>query len=398
MKNKEVVIIGAGPYGLSAAAYLQAAGLDPHVVGQPMSFWKENMPRGMCLRSSVEASRIAAPQRHLSVAAFQRDLGRKLPEPIPIADFVAYGEWFQKKAAPNLDTRHVDNVCRNGSGFILTFADGEKMHAKSVVLALGISRFARRPQQFDGVPENLAAHSSKFSDPAKFKGKRVVVVGRGQSALEYAAILGDHQADVEVLARAERINYLQPRWRLPIFRALTPGPLQPLSYYLRPPTDLGDFRTARKMANPDKFRKQSPEFQEVLLKAVKNPCGSHWLRPRLEKVRLTTGTSVVSAVPDRERLKLVLSDGRTETVDYVVLATGYVIDVSRFHVLDESLRRELKTENGYPLLSAHLETSVPGLYMTGVVSERTIGPTLRFVCGTFNSGPRLATAIAGSRH
>src|SRR5262245_52582233 len=103
MKSKEIVIIGAGPYGLSTAACLQAAGLDPYVIGEPMGFWKENMPNGMCLRSTVEASRIAAPQKNLSIDAFQRGLGRKIPEPVPIADFVSYGEWFQKQIAPNPD-------------------------------------------------------------------------------------------------------------------------------------------------------------------------------------------------------------------------------------------------------------------------------------------------------
>ena len=63
MKSKEVVIVGAGPYGLSAAAYLQRAGVEPYVIGQPMAFWKKNMPKRMLLRSGIEASNIAAPQR-----------------------------------------------------------------------------------------------------------------------------------------------------------------------------------------------------------------------------------------------------------------------------------------------------------------------------------------------
>jgi cation diffusion facilitator CzcD-associated flavoprotein CzcO len=393
MKSKEVVVIGAGPYGLSTAAYLQAAGLNPYVIGQPMTFWKENMPRGMCLRSTPEASRIAAPQKQFSLQAFERVLGRKLPEPVPVEDFVRYGEWFQKQVVPDLDTRHVQNVARNGNGFVLTFKDGEKLHAESVVLALGIGQFARRPEQFNGVPKELADHSCNLSDPAKFKGKRVVVIGRGQSALEYAAILNEQQADVEILARADTIKFLGKRWRLGLFRTLTPGPLKPLSYLLRPPTDLGDFRTGRIMANPDKFRKQSPERRQVLLQAVKNPCGSHWLRPRLEKVSARTSTSVKSVEVVKDRLKLTYNDGRTKLVDFVVLATGYVIDVSRYQLLDDSLKRELKIADGYPVLSAHLETSIPGLYMAGVVAERALGPTLRFVCGTYNVGHRIAASL-----
>ena len=105
---------------------------------------------------------------------------------------------------------------------------------------------------------------------------------------------------------------------------------------------------------------------------------------------------MISVEVVNDRLKLVLSDGRTDWVDRVVLATGYSIDVSRYQLLDGSLQRELKTENGYPLLTADLESSIPGLYMAGVVAERTLGPTLRFVCGTFNVGPRLAAAM--TRH
>ena len=40
MSACDVAIIGAGPYGLSAAAHLKAAdGLDVRVFGEPMSFW-----------------------------------------------------------------------------------------------------------------------------------------------------------------------------------------------------------------------------------------------------------------------------------------------------------------------------------------------------------------------
>src|SRR5579862_2901172 len=46
-----VVVIGAGPYGLSVTAHLQGAGIEPCVFGQPMVFWKESMPMKMILRS-----------------------------------------------------------------------------------------------------------------------------------------------------------------------------------------------------------------------------------------------------------------------------------------------------------------------------------------------------------
>jgi cation diffusion facilitator CzcD-associated flavoprotein CzcO len=56
-----VVIIGAGPYGLAAAAHLRAAGVEPRVFGEPMAFWQRQMPKGMRLRSPWTASHIADP-------------------------------------------------------------------------------------------------------------------------------------------------------------------------------------------------------------------------------------------------------------------------------------------------------------------------------------------------
>jgi len=398
VQTKEVVVIGAGPYGLSAAAHLEAAGVEPYVIGQSMAFWKKNMPGGMLLRSKSEASNIAAPQKHLSIAGYEKAIGRKIADPFPIEDFIAYGDWFQRQVAPNLDSRQVRNVSHDGSVFTLTMDDSETVYAKSVVLALGIGLFFHRPEQFAGIPRELAPHSSDLNDFSQFRGKRVAVIGKGQSALEYAALLHENQVEVQIVTRASGLAFRPFAWRKHLFRKLTPGPLKGLSYRIIPPTDLGDVWTARKMADPDLFRRQSPAVQEKLLKDCARPVGAYWLPSRLEGVRVRTRVSVASVVRAGSGLKLALSDGTTEQVDLVVLATGYVIDISKYNVLDDSLRQHIQsTPDGYPVLDANLQTSVDGLYMAGVIAEKTLGPTLRFVTGTSNAGPRLAAAVAGKR-
>lgn len=398
MQKKEVIVIGAGPYGLSAAAYLQAAGVEPYVIGDPMGFWKQNMPKGMFLRSRAEASNIAAPQKHLSIEGYQNVVGRKFPDPLPIEDFVAYGEWFQKQVVPNLDRRRVKNVFKNGSGFEVTFDDGEKIHGESVVLTLGIGLFFYRPEQFFGIPTELAPHSSEVNDLSQFSGKRIAVLGKGQSALEYAAILHENKADVKIITRASEIKFRPFAWRKHLFRQLMPGPLRPLSYRILPPTDLGDIYTARKMADPKKFRRQAREVQESLLRDCTKPVGAHWLPSRLEGVQVKTRVTVTSAERAGAGLKLALSDGSVEEVDMVVLATGYKIDISKYNILDSTLKKHIKTTpGGYPELSTSLQTSVESLYMAGVISEKTLGPTLRFVTGTSNAGPHLAAGISAKR-
>ena len=54
MEHTKLLIIGAGPYGLSTAACAKGWELDPVVLGEPMGFWRHNMPEGMLLRSGVD--------------------------------------------------------------------------------------------------------------------------------------------------------------------------------------------------------------------------------------------------------------------------------------------------------------------------------------------------------
>lgn len=349
------------------------------------------MPGGMLLRSKGEASNIDAPQKHLSIEAYEKTIGRKIPDPLPIEDFVAYGEWFQKQVVPNLDTRQVRNVSRQGELFELTLDDGTQVSAKAVVLALGIGFFLHRPEPFAGVPRHLAPHSSDLNDLSQFRGKRVAVLGKGQSGLEYAAILHESGAEVQIITRAPALAYRPFAWRKNLFRKLTPGPLRGFSYRVLPPTDLGDIKTARKMAHPELFRRQTPEVQEKLLKDCAKPVGAYWLPSRLEKVQLRTSVTITEATATGSGVDIKLSDGTSDHVDFVILATGYKIDISKYSILDASLQQQVqKTADGYPVLDTSLQTSVDGLYMVGVVAERTLGPTLRFVTGTSNAGPRLA--------
>ena len=80
----DVVVIGAGPYGLSAGAYLKAAGLSVCVFGEPMSFWADRMPAGMLLRSPREASNIGDPGAALTLNAYEEASGTAPAAPLPL--------------------------------------------------------------------------------------------------------------------------------------------------------------------------------------------------------------------------------------------------------------------------------------------------------------------------
>src|SRR5262249_38362531 len=188
MTDTNVAIIGAGPYGLAAAAHLRRAGIDVQVFGQPMSFW-QNMPAGLLLRSNWTATCIAEYQGELSLDSFCAATGASFEPPVPLDRFIEYGMWVYQRVAPDVDLRRLEAVEAGPGGFRLTLAGGTTITARRVVVAAGIELFATRPAVAVGLPPELASHTGEHRDFRRFRGARVLVVGGGQSALECAALL-----------------------------------------------------------------------------------------------------------------------------------------------------------------------------------------------------------------
>jgi cation diffusion facilitator CzcD-associated flavoprotein CzcO len=169
MTDTNVAIVGAGPYGLAAATHLRRAGVDVHVIGQPMSFW-QNMPVGLVLRSNWTATCIAEPQGELTLDSFCAATGASFGRPVPLDRFVEYGLWVQQQVAPDVDKRLVKEVEAGPEGFRLTLDDGAALTACRVVVAAGIELFASRPAFVDKLPSELASHTGEHRDLGRFSG------------------------------------------------------------------------------------------------------------------------------------------------------------------------------------------------------------------------------------
>ena len=208
MHDTQVAVIGAGPHGLAAAAHLRRQGVETRVFGDPMSFWR-SMPAGMLLRSSRTASSISEYDGPLSLDSYREATGRDLRSPIPLDDFVGYGRWVQDQAVPDVDRRRVTAVRRDRDGFKLSLDDDDTVvRAARVAVAAGIAPFAHEPTLTKDLPRELATHTSEHRDLSRFRGRSVLVVGGGQSALESAALMHEAGAAVEVVARASNVNWL----------------------------------------------------------------------------------------------------------------------------------------------------------------------------------------------
>ena len=385
----QVAIVGSGPYGLAAAAYLRSAHVETRVFGESMEFWRRQMPVGMFLRSSWEASHISDPHHALTLDAYQAAHGVELSRPVPLDDFVAYGEWFQRQAAPDLDRRRVARIEPASAGFLLLLEDGEPLRAQRVVVATGIAPFAHRPAPFDALPPALASHSSDHGDLRRFAGRQVVVIGGGQSAIESAVLLHEGGADVEVIVRAPRVRWL----RRSAFLHRQRGFVRRLLY---PPTDVGPPGLNQIVARPRWFRRLPRGLQRRIAHRSIRPAAAGWLFPRAGGVRITTGRLVVSATPAGERLRITLDDGTGRCVDHALLATGYRVDVSRYAFLAPELARSVRRADGYPQLADGFESSAPGLHFLGAAAAESFGPLMRFVSGTGYAARALTRCVLAS--
>lgn len=393
-KPVQVAIVGAGPYGLSLAAHLSAAGVEYRIFGHPMRLWSECMPRGMFLKSQGFASNLSDPAGTHTLAAFCRhhdlpyaDYGR----PVELDTFIEYGNWFQREQVPTLERNLVTTVQAAPAGYELTLDSGERVLARTVVMAVGVEHFARVPETLADLPADRWSHASALTEPADFAGNSVAVLGAGQSALESAALLAESGADVRLLVRGGP----------PVWNGKPLLPNRPLWKKMREPeAGLGSgWGTWFYSTQPALYRRL-PVNQRVQRARTKlGPAGASWLRPRVVgRIPIRTAHTVDWAKSDGDQVRLGLSAGGVPTddvtVDHVLAATGYRPQLSRLDMVAPELRSWVSTVDTSPAVDADFQSSVPGLYFIGPAVAPTFGPVMRFVYGAAFCAATVARRLA----
>jgi hypothetical protein len=385
----EVVVIGAGPYGLSAAAHLKSKGVTVRVFGKPMDFWATKMPAGMLLRSPRVASNISDPNHAFQLDAYEAATGTSPKARLPLSTFVEYGQWFQRGLIPDLDQTEVDAVESANGGFRTILADGTSVQSDRVVVAAGIGPFQRIPKELRHLPSELVSHCYSGTDIKAFSGKNVVVIGAGQSALESAALLHESEARVEVLVRNPQLHWIGRHPRL--------HDLGPISSMLYSQHDVGPAGISKMVAAPNLLRWIPLGLRDKIRKRAVRPAGAPWLFDRLKGVTIRINRHVMEAKSAGSRVLLKLDDGSSCTADHVLLGTGYSVNISRFSFLPPQLLEKVHTMDGYPVLKPGFRSSLPGLHFIGATAARTFGPLLYFVAGTEFASRALASSIARDR-
>ncbi len=389
----DLLVVGAGPYGLSIASHAASAGLNLRVFGRPMASWRDNMPRGMFLKSEPWASNLSDPagRWRLDVYCTEHGLTARHAKPIPVEAFAEYGLWFARHAVPEVDERTVTRVTAGAGGFTAVTEDGEEVHARTVALAVGVMPFVEVPTALRGLHPALVTHSSHHSDLDRFRGKDVTVIGGGQAALETAALLAEQGTRVRVLARAEELrwNDVPPPWERPWWQSAR-----------SPHSGLGPgWRNWFYAERPGLFRRLPEPTRARIATTALGPAGAWWVRDRVEGVvELLPGHEVAAAcaVPGGVRLDTVsrTSAPRSLETEHVIAATGFRARCDRLGLLSPELRGTLAAlPDGSPEVGRSFESSHPGLFLAGLVTAAGFGPAMRFVQGASFTASTLVSGV-----
>jgi FAD-dependent urate hydroxylase len=370
-----LLVLGAGPYGLATAALAKHRGIETVVVGQPMGFWRENMPRGMLLRSGIgwhlDPLGVHTLRAYLEEVAIEE----KDALPLPVELFIDYADWYAARCGIEaVDKRVAALQSENGQAFLAKFEDGSSLAAEAVVATPGLRYFASVPPEIrESLPPDRYSHTCDIVRFDELEGDRVLILGGRQSAFEWGALIAEQaHAAVEIVFRHDLPSFEPSDWSF--VDRLLEKTVQVQGWY-------------RRLAPLEQDAIAKKFWAEGRLKL------EPWLAPRIagSAIAYSAKCHVVgyTELPAGE-IEVRLSGGRRVVVDHVILATGYRIELTRVPYLRAGgLVDELALRNGFPVLDESFQATVPGLFLPSWPATQDFGPFFGFVAGA----PAAATII-----
>jgi len=380
-----LLIIGAGPFGLSLAAYAKGHHIPHMVVGKAMDFWKSNMPYNMYLRS--DCSWHYDPFNEHTIDRYLQTINLKPAdvEPLALDFYLGYCDWFQQQKGIEVtpawvqELHYIDNTADNTRPYYKAILqDGRTITATNVALALGFRYFRNIPEPYTTLfPPERVAHTCDFVDLTKLKDKRVLIIGGRQSAFEWAALINEQDAE------AVYLSYRHP----------TPAFAQSDWSWVPPLVDsiIENPRWFRRLAAEEREQANQRLWAEGRLKL------EPWLAKRItqECIHLFPETQVTDCheLADGE-LEVALNNGTTFIVDQIILATGYKVNVSQIPFLAEgNILAQLATLNGFPVLDKHFQSNLPGLFFTSMCATQAFGPYFGFTVSVRTSAHLIGSEL-----
>jgi cation diffusion facilitator CzcD-associated flavoprotein CzcO len=346
MPQASVVIIGAGASGLSAAAALQRRGIDPVVLERDCAV-------GGTWARRYDGLQLHTARTHSGLA--HRPIARRHPKYLSRDEYVAYlkdyAAHFSLRILTDCEVRRVR--LRPAAPHMWEIHGGhDTWQAPVVIFATGRYRIPRLPA--DVGLERFAGeftHSVDYRHASDYTGKRVLVVGAGNSGAEIATQLVRHGAAFVALS-IRTPPTIVPRevlgiatQRISLFLSLLPPRLADRMAETTARSTLGDLsRYGLPRAEWRLYsRGRVPVIDVGFVDALKHG----WVHVRPALVSLTPTDAV-------------FADGRSERFDALIAATGFTTGLETLLEAPGALN-----ERGEPAQSGGEPTACPGLYFIG---------------------------------
>lgn len=312
------LIIGAGPAGLATAGRMRHADLDFEVLEASDKIavrWHYHYDR-LHLHTVKEYS-------FLPHMEFPEDYPRYVPRKKLVEYFINYAHEFQIHPHFNTEVERITKGEKNI--WKVTTSTGQDFEAENVVVATGVNRVPHEPK-FEGI-ENFKGeiiHSRDYKNATPYKGKKVLVVGMGNTGAELALDLSENNAETFICVRS-------PISVVP--RDLNGRPVQVTSKQLaKLPFGLGDWlgTQIRKVYFGD-LSKYGLEASKVhpavqLRETGKTPIVDIGTIKAIKAGEI----KVVPAIKTFDKKGIKFSNGEYIEFDSIVLATGYRPQVEKF--------------------------------------------------------------------
>ncbi|MCR2785174.1 MULTISPECIES: NAD(P)-binding domain-containing protein [unclassified Microbacterium] len=355
--HAQYAVIGAGPSGLAAARALSRAGLE--FVGYEAAagvggLWDIDNPRS----TMYESAHLISSRTTTQFAEFPMATDVDYPGHRTLLQyFRAYAERFGLTARFQFDTR-VTGIERRGDGSWTMTATGPHGSTTEtyagVILANGTLAEPNVPR-FPGTFDGDLLHTSAYKRANSLAGKRVLIIGAGNSGCDIAVDAVHHAASVDMSVR--RGYYFVPRY-------LFGRPADTLNQGRPLPARIKQFIDTRVLraftGDPSRFGFPKPDYRiyeshPIVNTLLLNHVGQGDLRIRPDVARFDGST-------------VHFRDGTTGEYDTVLLATGYTLD---YPFVD---RAELNWTGWSPHLFLNIfPPQIRGLFVMGMIEASGIG-------------------------
>jgi lysine/ornithine N-monooxygenase len=350
----DVLIIGAGVYGISLANSFTDKKISFAVTGNFMDMWRNHTFPEMKLRSDFKLSEIYDPQNNFSVDNFLKDY----PEyekyqncHLPVSVFKFYLKWIEKNISYHIIKSRIKllDFSPKTSEFKATLDNGQIIGCKKVIIACGLSDFKFIPQGILSQHKNVL-HSYDTAAISKLKKKNVLVVGTGQSAAECIETLLENKNEVKRFQRKTPVYLEQPvnipRW---LFQLID---------------------------------KSGMIFYRL-------PSG---IRNMLNSI-LSTPTVMPSYRPLLDAMEIHDNLNHLNVFDVIVSATGYHFDSQNIPYLSAAIKNKLIQVPMTKLVNKNFESPVSGLFFSGPITSFVFGPSMKFIAGARYTSERISSHL-----